>query len=136
MNCRFVAEQQDIDVSERLYVRGEAGSAETCDSFCSALGRGHVHVLPCDPDRCDLHGPSPVDGRRHSRIAYTDGTEPPGLGMRPKDELTHNAYYDALGFEDPFGEEQREQFALCGFACGSQAHDAHGGQGEWIAVLS
>ena len=122
IRCIFVADEQDIDVKERQYVRGEAGTAETCDSYCMTMGRGHVHVLPCDPARCDLHGPSLVDGRRHTSKKYSDGTE--ASAQQAKDELTHDAYYSALGFEDPCNDEHQASFKLCAAQCGSLAHGA------------
>ncbi|KAG2499720.1 hypothetical protein HYH03_002654 [Edaphochlamys debaryana] len=115
----FVARQAEVDVGERRYAVGETGIAETCDGFCAALGRGHVHVLPCDPSRCDRDGPSLVEGRRHVHEPYCTGGEAAEV-----DELTHDAYWEALGFECPCGEDQRASFRLCGAKCGSAAHDA------------
>lgn len=74
-HCHFVsADGDDVDVEDRQYVRGECGVAETCDSHCCARGRGHMHVMLCDPSKCDKDGPTIIDGRRHARAVYTDGT--------------------------------------------------------------
>ncbi|KXZ54769.1 hypothetical protein GPECTOR_4g839 [Gonium pectorale] len=124
-NAAFVAAQEDIDHGERRYRTGEAGIAETCDSFCATQGRGHVHVLPCDPSRCDRDGPGIVDGRRHARAAYRTGGA--GAGGAPAlDELTHDAYYEAINFECPCAEQQRAEFRLCGVRCGSAEHNNGG----------
>ncbi len=66
LNSKFFSvDSPDIDVEDRKYVRGEAGIAESCDTFCMAMGRGHVHVIPCQRDKCqsDLH-----DGHRHAKV--------------------------------------------------------------------
>jgi len=61
----FTVDCTEVDVEDRKYVQGEAGIAECCDTFCMAKGRGHVHVIKCQPDKCssDLH-----DGHRHAQV--------------------------------------------------------------------
>lgn len=59
---------------------------------------------------------------------YTDGT-PQGAEM-PKDELTHAAYWELMGFEDPTPPEKQREFALCGVQCGSEVHDEDADEGE------
>jgi len=66
----FTVDSTDVDVEGRKYVRGEAGIAECCDTFCMARGRGHIHVIRCQKDRCssDLH-----DGHRHAEVRLPFG---------------------------------------------------------------
>lgn len=61
----FSVNGTNINVGERRYVRGETGIAECCDTFCIARGRGHVHVIPCQKDKCssDLY-----DQHRHAQV--------------------------------------------------------------------
>lgn len=128
------SQSQDIDVGERKYVRGERGLAETCDNYCSVMGRGHVHVLPCDPAKCDIGGQaSLLEGRRrHARCQYSDGQA--GSESEPKDELTHDAYWEVLQFEDPCSCQQQQEFRRCGAICGSHAHDQDESEGEGLAI--
>jgi hypothetical protein len=86
------AQSPEIDVGERKYVRGEQGLAEACDNYCSVMGRGHVHVLPCDPAQCDVGGQASLQEgqRRHARCCYSNGQA--GSEAEPKDELVHDAY--------------------------------------------
>ncbi|KAF6266711.1 hypothetical protein COO60DRAFT_1632767 [Scenedesmus sp. NREL 46B-D3] len=125
-NTYFVsdaAQSAEIDVGERKYVRGEQGMAETCDNYCSVMGRGHVHVLPCDITQCDVGGQATLQEgqRRHARCRYSNGRA--DSEMQPKDELVHDAYWEAIAFRDPCTEQQRAEFRLCGATCGSHAHD-------------
>lgn len=130
-----VTQPREIDVGERKYVRGEWGVAETCDNYCSVMGRGHVHVLPCDPDKCDVGGQaSLLEGqRRHARCQYSNGQS--ASEREPKDELTHDAYWEELGFEDPCSDQQQQEFRLCGAVCGSHAHDQDEAKGAWYMML-
>lgn len=120
----------DIDVGERKYVRGEQGLAETCDNYCSVMGRGHVHVLPCDPSQCDLDGQATLhEGqRRHSRCCYSNG-QPESISQAT-DELTHDGYWQTIDFADPCTVQQQAEFRLCGATCGSHAHDEDEHEGE------
>ena len=64
----------------------------------------------------------PVAGHRHvHENIYTDGS-PDGEAL-PKDELTHEAYWEHICFKDPCTEAQKAVFGLCGAQCGSIAHD-------------
>ena len=124
------SQSADIDIGERQYVRGEAGSAETCDSFCSTCGRGHVHVLPCDPYNCNIGG----QGRRHATVTYS--SDQPGDALVAKDELTHDAYWEAIGFNDPCSDLQRREFRMCGAACASTAHEEDERNGKLASCYS
>ncbi|CAK4721510.1 unnamed protein product [Aphanomyces euteiches] len=43
----FVSDSQAVDIGDRKYTAGEQGVAEMCPFFCSKMGRGHVHFMPC-----------------------------------------------------------------------------------------
>lgn len=92
---------QDIDIGGRKYVAGESGRAEMCDMFCRTLGRGHIHISPCDssPSTC-THAPK--DGRRHETCRYGPDEHV------PKDELTHENHWATVGWEDPCSAAERK----------------------------
>ncbi|GAQ86658.1 hypothetical protein KFL_003030010, partial [Klebsormidium nitens] len=117
----FVADAEEIDLGGgRVYAPGESGRAEMCDMFCRSTGRGHIHIMDCDsadPLRC-THAAE--DGRRHQTRVYLPN------GHVPKDELTHAAYWDTVGWEDSCSAADRAEFARCGYACGHPAHCAPG----------
>eukprot|EP01025_Chloroclados_australasicus_P037498 TRINITY_DN3829_c0_g1_i3.p1 TRINITY_DN3829_c0_g1~~TRINITY_DN3829_c0_g1_i3.p1 ORF type:complete len:802 (-),score=42.11 TRINITY_DN3829_c0_g1_i3:263-2668(-) len=114
-NTIFVADAEDIDIGDRKYARGESGEAETCDSFCVKMGRGHAHTIHCVKQKCQN---AFFPEHRHAQAQYqTDGSNPLEL-----DELTHEAYFDHIGFEDPCLPEQQALFKKCGVKCGSVSH--------------
>eukprot|EP00775_Hariotina_reticulata_P002623 gene2623-2924_t len=122
----FVSEadrSEEIDIGVRKYVRGERGEAETCDAFCSAMGRGHIHILPCNPASCDIQGQvTLLEGqRRHAHTQYSSGHI--GQPVPDLDELTHDCYWSSINFADPCSVVQQAEFRLCGAVCGSHAHD-------------
>ena len=83
----------------------------TCSNSCQRLRQSHPHHAP-----------------RVMQIEYTDGTSE-GAAM-PKDELTHAAYWELMGFEDPTPPEKQREFAKCGAQCGSTVHDEDADDGE------
>ena len=115
-NTQFVAESSDIDIGERRYVAGESGTAEMCDMFCRKLGRGHIHIVPCD-SIAGVPCTHVADGRRHETCRYHPD---PAV---PKDELTHASYWRHIGFEDPCSAEERDQFEHCGHYCPHPEHE-------------
>jgi hypothetical protein len=65
---------------------------------------------------------------------YSDGT-PAGAAF-DKDELTHAAYWQLMGFEDPTPADKQSEFAMCGSQCGSDLHDEAADRGELLLHLS
>eukprot|EP01119_Soliformovum_irregulare_P015879 TRINITY_DN4538_c0_g1_i3.p1 TRINITY_DN4538_c0_g1~~TRINITY_DN4538_c0_g1_i3.p1 ORF type:complete len:2418 (+),score=551.37 TRINITY_DN4538_c0_g1_i3:532-7785(+) len=110
-NSYFISDSENIDLGERKYVVGESGSAEMCMMFCKTLGRGHIHITPCDADKEAECTHAAVDGRRHQTLKY--GPDESTL----KDELTHEAYWDHIGFEDPSSAEEKALFSKCPYEC-------------------
>ncbi len=86
---RFVSSEEQIDVEQRAYVRGDPGCAECCDAFCIASGRGHVHVMPHSPVEASTR-----TGRRRARVVWTNGD--PGDELVARDELTHDCYWETV----------------------------------------
>eukprot|EP00741_Cyanophora_paradoxa_P015292 tig00000194_g14761.t1 len=120
--CFFVAEDETIDIGNRKYVRGESGEAEMCGQYCRTLGRGHTHLVYCPYAAREQCVASVADGRRHETCRYGPDED------RPKDELTHAAYWRSLGFQDPCTAEEQEEFARCPFECGADEHQPRPGQ--------
>ena len=65
---------------------------------------------------------------------YTDGTQA-GADM-PKDELTHAAYWQLMGFEDPTPADKHPEFAMCGALCASTEHDEDASEGMTLTHQS
>ncbi|MCO5596633.1 hypothetical protein L7F22_050700 [Adiantum nelumboides] len=116
---KFVSEVDEIDVLDRKYARGESGVAEMCNLHCKALGRGHVHLIPCpQANRSGSCTAKLFDGARHVNIACS------GLDADvPLDKMTHETYWEFINFVDPCEDEEREQFALCDHFCRSEKHN-------------
>ncbi|CAK4684940.1 unnamed protein product [Aphanomyces euteiches] len=93
-NTYFVSDSQEVDVGERKYTAGEQGVAEMCPFFCSKMGRGHIHFMPCQhkADPCIY---TASDGRKHCKLKLK-----PNPTM-PMDEVLHATYWNTLGWEDP-----------------------------------
>lgn len=53
-----------------------------------------------------------------------------------KDELTHAAYWQYLGWEDPTPPEKQAEFALCGAQCGSDLHNEAADKGKYAFQLA
>lgn len=88
--------------------------AETCDSFCTSHGRGHMHYVKCDPNIC---GSALHDGARHC------GHKFPGNIVHQLDMYTHEFHWQHMGFEDPVKtQEDKEAFRKCGNFCQCEEH--------------
>ncbi|KAH3761862.1 Sterol 3-beta-glucosyltransferase [Pelomyxa schiedti] len=116
IKTHFVSSGKNIDLDGRLYEAGETGAAESCSSFCNKLGR-HIHILPCETQGSSTCAPADKGGRRHANVKYLLDPE------NPKDELTHEGYWHAIGFCDPCSAEHGEIFKLCNFECGENHMD-------------
>ncbi|KAH3743637.1 e3 ubiquitin-protein ligase trip12 [Pelomyxa schiedti] len=115
IKTQFVSSGKDINVDGRLYEAGEPGVAELCNLFCNKLGR-HIHILPCTAGGnapCTRTGEG---GIRHATATYLPNPD------TPKDELTHEGYWNAINFRDPCTPEHREVFKLCNFQCTDNSH--------------
>ena len=112
----FVSNQEQINIGDRKYVVGECGEAEMCNMFCKSQGQGHLHIVTCDSKEGQQCTHSKNDGRRHETIKY----EPePDI---PKDELTHENFWNSIKFEDPCSTEEIELFKKCSYQC-ARDHD-------------
>ncbi|KAH3761864.1 E3 ubiquitin-protein ligase [Pelomyxa schiedti] len=115
IKTQFVSSGKDIDLDGRLYEAGEPGVAEICNLFCNKLGR-HIHILPCTAQGDGPCVHTGAEGRRHATVRYLPDSN------IPKDELTHESYWNSIGFRDPCTAEHREIFKLCDFECGENRH--------------
>ena len=115
-NCSFVANADEINIGEHVYQVGEPAVAEMCHIFCKTLGRGHIHVANCraiESKQC-----TGDKNRRHATVKYQPNED------EPKDELTHKAYWNFIGFEDPCSHElASEDFEKCPAYCDASCHD-------------
>ena len=99
------------------YAPGDETCAETCDSFCNRLGRGHIHTRLCDHSLCRNVS---NDGVRH----HHEGTLNAGPNQDiAVDEFTHEAFWKTINFQDPCLASDSEKFKLCGSLCASDEHD-------------
>ena len=115
--CFFVANEHDIQIGDHKYKVGEPAVAEMCHIFCNTLGRGHIHIVECDsedPTACVYSASS--DGRRNETTEYQPNPE------NLKDEITHEAYWTLIGFQDPCPET--EDFEKCPAYCAVDSLDA------------
>uniref|UniRef100_H3GXA2 VWFA domain-containing protein n=1 Tax=Phytophthora ramorum TaxID=164328 RepID=H3GXA2_PHYRM len=119
----FLAKDKDIDIDDRKYQVGERGIAEMCNLFCTKMGRGHLHYLPCEGngrEKCVYTADASKDHRRHCEEELYP---PPARAM---DELLHAQFWTTIGWEDPSSEEERVLFAKCQFQCNAPEHDEEG----------
>jgi hypothetical protein len=107
----------DLSIYVRRYARGDESSAETCDSFCTRTGRGHIHTRLCDPKLC---GSVTQDGVRHHREGVLNLGANQDIAV---DEYTHESFWETINFKDPCLESERSEFKLCGSQCASDEHD-------------
>ena len=115
----------------RNYVRRDSGSAEMCHNFCISRGRGHVHTMICEKyPNAQNYSQVEMDGilcarqlgnkpiRRHA---------PPnkyGDNVNNIDEVTHDAYWQLLGFQDPVKDPTSiRKFQKCKHFCSSKQHE-------------
>ena len=105
------------------YAAGDSAQAETCDSFCTNCGRGHLHYVSCNKTVCEsaLH-----DCARHSKQTFA---VPEGSTASAKrkamqvDELTHDFHWQLMGFEDPVKTaDDLRLFRMCGKYCTCEEH--------------
>lgn len=92
--------------------------AETCDSFCTSCGRGHVHYVQCDKGICTsaLH-----DGARHSKRQFAGRR---GNILDELDEYSHEFHWQQMGFEDPVKTaDELRAFRMCGSYCMCEEHE-------------
>ncbi|GLJ34364.1 hypothetical protein SUGI_0690960 [Cryptomeria japonica] len=123
-NVRFVSEEEDIDIIDRKYKRGEKGIAEMCNMFCKKQGRGHIHLVPC-PGSSKCTG-NLYDGSRHETVKYGPEEDV------PKDEMTHDTFWQYVRFVDPCTDEERKGFDRCNHYCKSVEHDTKSGSFDKI----
>ena len=117
--CFFIANEDDIQVGSHKYKVGEPAVAEMCHIFCNTMGRGHFHVVECDGNKSncrDCTHNKARDGRQHQTTTYHP------LPNVPKDEMTHDAYWASIGFQDPCNELDVEEFNKCPAYCSAETH--------------
>ncbi|KAL4167153.1 hypothetical protein KRP22_012640 [Phytophthora ramorum] len=127
----FLAKDKDIDIDDRKYQVGERGIAEMCNVFCTKMGRGHLHYLPCEGngrEKCVYTADASKDHRRHCEEELYP---PPARAM---DELLHAQFWTTIGWEDPSSEEERVLFAKCQFQCNAPEHDEEGKAPSYCAL--
>ncbi|KAH3767692.1 E3 ubiquitin-protein ligase TRIP12 [Pelomyxa schiedti] len=108
VHAHFVSTENGIERHGQVYCAGETGWAEMCRTFCVEGGRGHIHVLPCKSNTICSRG---EEGLRHAVVQYN-----PDPGS-PKDELTHEKYWDFINFVDPCTPEQIQASKRCPHTC-------------------
>ncbi|RHY24079.1 hypothetical protein DYB25_007661, partial [Aphanomyces astaci] len=114
----FVSDTEAVDIQDRKYTAGEQGVAEMCPFFCSKMGRGHVHFMPC------LHSANScvytsTDGRQHCTLQLQPHP------TKPMDEVLHETYWKTLGWEDPVSSAaEKAAFKLCPYKCDASDHTA------------
>ncbi|ETP29022.1 hypothetical protein F442_21761 [Phytophthora nicotianae P10297] len=127
----FIAKGNDIDIEDRKYQVGERGIAEMCNLFCTKMGRGHTHYLPCEGEgvtRCVYTGDASEDQRRHCMDS---------LFPRPDqemDQLLHANFWASIGWEDPCSEIERALFAKCPFQCDAPEHKGGDNQPSYCVL--
>jgi len=97
--------------------------------YCHRSGRGHIHVKLCaDYQRgkdCCINA---MPGRRHSSRKYKPNPE------MPKDEFTHEAFWESIGFQDPCSSEDKEIFVKCAHFCPHPSHTREGEQPSFCTL--
>ena len=119
MRLTHVVAAEDVFVVEkRRYGQGDSGEAEMCNFHCKSLGRGHIHLMLCEDNassskECTV---SEADGKRHETEKYGPDED------IAKDELTHDAFWKAIRFQDPCTPEDRDSFRQCPIRCMADEH--------------
>eukprot|EP00892_Ulva_mutabilis_P011345 jgi/Ulvmu1/8583/UM045_0026.1 len=119
-NSLLVASTDEFDLKDRKYAVGDSAQAETCDSFCTNCGRGHLHYVRCDKAVCEsaLH-----DCARHSTQQFVDPDGAVAKGAPERDELTHDFHWQQMNFEDPVKTaDDLRLFRMCGNYCTCEEH--------------
>ncbi|GLJ34384.1 hypothetical protein SUGI_0691260 [Cryptomeria japonica] len=84
--------------------------------YCRKQGRGHIHLVPCKGS--EMCGSNLYDGARHETVKYG-----PDVDV-PKDEMTHETYWQYVRFADPCTKEEGIEFGLCNHYCKSEEHNS------------
>lgn len=79
--------------------------------FCKGQGQGHLHITKCDAIKREECTHSKTDGRRHEQHKYEPHPE------IPKDEMTHEHFWNSINFEDPCSKEEQDIFKKCAHFC-------------------
>eukprot|EP00438_Fugacium_kawagutii_P020946 Skav211837 [mRNA] locus=scaffold305:669633:690103:- [translate_table: standard] len=102
----FVSDEDVFTVGSRKYAPSE---------------RPHTHVKLCaDYSNGQPCCVSAMPGRRHSKRQYKPNPE------IPKDEFTHEAFWESIGFKDPCSSEDKECFGKCNHFCPHPSHTKDG----------
>ncbi|KAH9124351.1 hypothetical protein LEN26_009727 [Aphanomyces euteiches] len=111
----LISYSQEVDIGEpKNNPAGEHVVAEMCPFFCSKMGRGHVHYMPCQ-HKASTCVYSALDGRKHCTLQL-DPT-------MPMDEVLHDTYWKTLGWEDHVTSAvEKASFKLCPFTCDASDH--------------
>eukprot|EP00005_Dracoamoeba_jomungandri_P004059 CAMPEP_0174252206 /NCGR_PEP_ID=MMETSP0439-20130205/1777_1 /TAXON_ID=0 /ORGANISM="Stereomyxa ramosa, Strain Chinc5" /LENGTH=2184 /DNA_ID=CAMNT_0015332715 /DNA_START=325 /DNA_END=6879 /DNA_ORIENTATION=- len=118
-NCKWLSNEEKIYYKTRKYARGESGVAEMCNLHCKKMGRGHTHLIQCGAENkaiCEQQH-TWTDGIRH-HDPYEGDEEDQKI---PKDEVTHQVYYEMRGWEDPCPEDD-SLFHKCPALCPHEEH--------------
>uniref|UniRef100_A0A7S4GLK9 VWFA domain-containing protein n=1 Tax=Oxyrrhis marina TaxID=2969 RepID=A0A7S4GLK9_OXYMA len=116
-DMRFVCVDDEQTVGHHRYAAGETAEAELCHLYCSGRGRGHLHVIPC----ANVHkegscAAACTEHRRHAVYKYEPNPE------AERDEMTCEAYWKHIGWENPVAAEERAEFRKCNHYCAHASH--------------
>ena len=129
VGTRLVSEKEIFTVHDSendckiTFKPGDDGKALTCRRQCDWLGQGHCHILYCKGDDREDMGATERRLRtkgiwRHETTSYLPEPD------EPKDELTCEAYWKAIGFCNPCTKERQAKFKECGAKCLADTHVA------------
>ncbi|KAG9024253.1 hypothetical protein FRB95_011741 [Tulasnella sp. JGI-2019a] len=102
-----------VEMQGRKFAALDGGAPQLCSLVCSNLGR-HAHVDYCrneDQDFCQDPESEHIDAKMHPQPD------------RPKDWVSHKAFWARTGFKDPYSQEERTEFAKCDAQCSGPEHE-------------
>ncbi|KAG8993098.1 hypothetical protein FRB94_011064 [Tulasnella sp. JGI-2019a] len=102
-----------IEVQGRKYAARDGGAPQLCSSVCLALGR-HAHIDYCRNEQGDCREPE------SEHITEPMLPEP----NKPKDWVSHKAFWARTGFKDPYSRDDQAEFAKCDAQCAGPEHEA------------
>ncbi|KAG9021281.1 hypothetical protein FRB95_002446 [Tulasnella sp. JGI-2019a] len=101
-----------VELQGRRFAAVDGGAPQLCSSVCSNLGR-HAHIDYCN----NIEGRCQEPESEHIHTAMLPQPH------RPKDWVSHKAFWAKTGFKDPYSKDYQTEFSKCEAQCSGPEHE-------------
>ncbi|KAG8904121.1 hypothetical protein FRB99_002205 [Tulasnella sp. 403] len=112
-------EDASVEMHGHRFGSQDNGTAQLCSMVCKDIGR-HAHLDYC---RTFSDFPAPTHECHDPDTEHIDYLMSPNPN-RPKDWVSHRAFWARTGFRDPYSKEEQTTFSLCDARCPDPDHEA------------